>query len=134
MKNPLSLRALLGAHYKAWFRPIKLLFAHDSTRYAAKSPGHETATSQGAPMGPEPGWRRELAEMQKRPGKSPAVCNENFILRLQAATSPPSATEPDCPKATADKRSRRHARYPLECRQSPSRCPARSPWDWRGTC
>jgi hypothetical protein len=30
----------------ARFRPIKLLFAHDNTGYAAKGPGNESATGR----------------------------------------------------------------------------------------
>src|SRR6202000_1925695 len=44
-----------------------------------------------------------------------------------AATLKPWAAEPDYPTACADSRSRRRARCPSECRQSPSRCPGCNP-------
>jgi hypothetical protein len=51
----LSLWALSGTHYKASFRPIKLLFAHDRSRCAAKGPDNKGATAKAStfPLGIE---------------------------------------------------------------------------------
>jgi hypothetical protein len=55
--------------YKASHRPIKLLFAHDRTGYAAKSPGNKGATGQSIPFGWNPG--SSMSGTQN--GRNPAV-------------------------------------------------------------
>jgi hypothetical protein len=52
----------------ARFQPIKLLFAHDNTGYAAKGPGNENATGRIAAYIFFAG-RDHRNGMQKRPGK-----------------------------------------------------------------
>ena len=83
------------------------------------------------PLRDENGWPYGSKTETARQSLAVTAGHVKVHVNRRKVISTPWAAEPGYPPACANRRSRRRARCPLECRRSPSRCPAQIPWGWR---